>query len=131
VSRDEAVAELGRFQARFPDPAAYARFLSATELTDEEVEAVLTRMLRVARYLETRIGRGAVVGEEEIAGYARDHGLEARSAASREAIRAHISEARVEAAVRDLLAELRGRADVRVLEPDLARQLPAPPEEGR
>jgi hypothetical protein len=131
VSHDEAVAELSRFRTRFPDPAAYARFLLSTELSDEEVEAVLSRTLRVARYLETRIGRRAVVGDEEIAGYARDHGLEAGSPAKVEAIRARISEARVEAAVKDLIAELRGRADVRILEPELAREEPATREERR
>jgi hypothetical protein len=125
VSRDEAAAELRRFRSRFPDPAAYARFLSATELTDDEVETVLARMLRVSRYLETRVGRAPVVADEDVARYARDHSLPVQGRAGREAVRARIAEERVEAAVKDLLAELRGRADVRVLEPALARQAPA------
>lgn len=125
VSRNEAVAELDQFKARFPDPATYARFLLAGELTDDEVEAVLVRMLKVARYLETRVGRGSGVGDEDVASYAREHGLPSLSREGREAIRARIGEERVEAAVKDLLAELRARADVRILEPELAR--PAPP----
>jgi hypothetical protein len=130
VSRDEAAAELRRFQARFPAPAAYARFLAATELTDDEVEAVLARMLRVTRYLETRVGRAPVVGEEEVDRYARDRALPLQGRAGREAVRARIAAERVEAAVKDLLAELRARADVRVLEPALARQA-GPAEERR
>jgi hypothetical protein len=122
VSRDEAAAALHRFQARFPDPGAYARFLATNELSDDEVQAVLARMLRVERYLDRRVGRGAVVEESDVSAYARDHDLSAESRPSREAIRARMAQERVQAAVRDLLAELRGRAEVRVLEPALSRQ---------
>jgi hypothetical protein len=120
VDRDGAAAELRRFRARFPDASAYARFLATAELSEEEVAAVLLRTLRVDRYLETRIGRGAAVADDEVQAYVRDHELAATTRAAREAVRARIAQGRVDAQVRALLAELRSRADVRVLDPALA-----------
>jgi hypothetical protein len=129
VSHEQAVAELARFQARFPARADYDRFLALSELTDEEVAGVLARMVRVDRYLESRTGRGAFVADGEVADYVRLHGLSATSPSAREAVRAKVREERVEAAVRDLLAELRSRAEVRILDPELSR--PAAREVGR
>src|SRR5512140_617958 len=105
VSREQVAAELDRFRARFRDSGGYARFLASTELSDEEVSAVLSRMLRVDRYLDTRVGRG-MVADEDVLRYARDHGLSVESRGVREAVRTRLSEARVEAAVRELVAEL-------------------------
>jgi hypothetical protein len=129
VSRDQAAAELRRFQARFADMAAYARFLEAAEIGDEEISAALARTLRVGRYLDTRLGRGPAVPDDDVARYARDHGLSVESPAAREAVRARLGEARVEAAVRDLLSEIRGRSDIRILDPALRG--PAPAGEGK
>ncbi|HET6439159.1 MAG TPA: hypothetical protein VFG59_13915 [Anaeromyxobacter sp.] len=120
VSREEAASELRRFQGRFPDAATYARFLASSELTEEEVTAVLARILRVDRYLDRRIGRGGAVSDEEVQRYAKERGLKAESRAAQDAIRARVGEERVEAAVRAHLGELRGRADIRIIDPDLA-----------
>lgn len=119
VSRDQIDAELARFRARFPDEAAYARFLAVAELSDEEVSSVLARMLRVERYLDTRVGRGSSVSDEDVQRYARERGLSVASAAARDAVRGRLAEARIEVAVRELMAELRARADIRVLDPEL------------
>ncbi len=126
VSREQAAADLRRFQARFPDRAAYARFLSVNTLTDEEVSGVLVRMARVDRYLETRLGKGGAVDDAEVAAFARERGLPVESRAAREAVRTRVAELRLEAAVQELRAELRGRADVRILDPALA-----PPAAGK
>jgi hypothetical protein len=120
VSRDQAAAELGRFRARLGDEAAWARFLASTGLTEDEVAAVLARMLRVDRYLETRLGKGGAVEDAEVVAYARERKLSIESRAGREAVRARVAEQRLEAALQALLAELRSRADVRIIEPRLA-----------
>lgn len=119
VSREQAAAELRRFQARFPDRAAFSRFLVASALTEEEVSGVLARTLRVDRYLETRLGKGAAVEETDVAAFAQQRGLPLESRAAREAVRARLAELRMGTAVQELLAELRGRADVRILVPAL------------
>ncbi len=121
VTRDQVADELARFRGRFPDAAAYARFLAAAELGDEEVSTVLARMMRVDRYLETRVGRGGAVPDEEVRQYALERGLSVESRATREAVRARLGELRVDAAVRELVAGLRSRADVRVLDATLGQ----------
>jgi hypothetical protein len=126
ATRDQVAAELRRFQAHFPDRAAWTGFLESAGVTEEEIGGVLARMLRVDRYLETRIGRGGIVDDGEVSAYARERGLSLESRAAREAVRVRLEELRVHAAVQEHLSELRGRADVRVLVPALAPQGPRP-----
>ncbi len=116
LDRDAIRAELRRFQARFPSPAEYQRFLAASDLSEDELSATLARTLKVNRYLASRVGRSARVSDEEV-----DRALAARGvqpgAAAREAMRGRLSEERFQAHVAELLNELRGRADVRVVSP--------------
>lgn len=126
ATRDQVAAELRRFQAHFPDRGAWSRFLESAGVTEEEIGGVLARMLRVDRYLETRIGKGGIVDEAEVSAFARERGIPLESRAARDAIRARLAELRVQAAVREHLAELRGRADVRILVPALAPRGPRP-----
>jgi hypothetical protein len=121
LTREQAAAELRRFQARFPERGAWSRFLASTALTEEEVTAVLVRTRRAERYLESRIGRGGSVDDAEVEAFARAHGMAVESRAARDAVRARVAELRTETAVRELVAELRARADIRVLDPELAR----------
>jgi hypothetical protein len=125
VSREQAAGELRRFQARFPDRAAWSRFLASAALTEDEVTGVLSRMLRVDRYLETRVGKGGIVEDAEVASFAKERGLPVEGRGAREAVRARVAELRIETAVQELLAELRARADVRILVPALAPAAPA------
>jgi hypothetical protein len=115
IPREEVLAELARFHGRFAGPQEYERFLGGTELSEEELIVILTRTLRVQRYVESRAGRAARVDERDV-----DRWLEARGAAGasgpvRDAARAEIVEERTRTQVRELLEELRSRADVRIL----------------
>ncbi|HUL61097.1 MAG TPA: hypothetical protein VLU43_17585 [Anaeromyxobacteraceae bacterium] len=116
VDRDEVRAAVRQFQARFPDAAAYRRFLEASDLPEEELAATLARTLRVNHYLATRVGRAAHVSDQEVERYIRDQGREATPAV-REAVRSYLDEQKRQARVTELVAELRGRAEVRVLAP--------------
>jgi hypothetical protein len=115
VKRDEVLAELRRFQGRFETYAAYERFLEATELTEDELEATLVRMVRVQRYVQSRIGRAARVAEDEVDRWLRERGAPGAPPAAREAARAQLAEERATAQVLELLSELRARADIRVI----------------
>lgn len=121
VDRDALAAAVRRFRERFHEDG-YRRFLEATELTEEDVSAALARGLRVERYLETRIGRGRPVTEGEVEAAIRAQGIAAPTALERDAIRARLVQDRARAQARELLRELRGRADVRVLDPALRPQ---------
>ena len=117
VPRDDVVAEVRRFRARFPSEDGYRRFLAANALTDEELGVVLARSIRVQRYLESRVGRAVRVDDEEVDRYLRERGATLRAPAAREAVRAQLAEQHLAAHVKELLAELRSRAEIRVLDP--------------
>jgi hypothetical protein len=115
VDRDEIAAELRRFRARFASRSEYERFLSTLDLPEDDLAATLARGIRVSRYLESRVGRSSRVGDAEVDAYLRARGADAGSAAAREAVRGHLAEEKVTAQVKQLLADLRARADVRVV----------------
>lgn len=120
VAREEIQAAVRHFRERFPAEAAFRRFLEAADLSEEELAVALARDLKVQRYLESRVGRGARVSDEELARHLAGQGATLESPAAREAVRARLSAERAQAQVRQLVADLRARADVRVLVPALA-----------
>jgi hypothetical protein len=117
VEREAVAAALARFRAQLGTADDYARFLSAAELSEEELSSTLARMVRVERYVQSRVGRGTRVGEEELDRWLGQHGAAGASGPAREAARAQLEQERASAQVRELVAELRGRADVRILGP--------------
>jgi hypothetical protein len=120
VDRAEALEELRRFQARFAAPADYRAFLSRYDITEEELLVVLRRMLRVQRYLDSRVSGAARVREADVDRLLRERGVEARPGAAgdraRADARARLSRERTQREVEALLADLRGRATIRILE---------------
>lgn len=127
VARDELAGEQERFRGRFPDAAAYQRFLEAADLSEEEVAVTLARGLRVQRYLDSRVGRSARVGDDELARALAARGLAAEAPGAREAVRAKLRDDKAAAQVRQILADLRTRADVRILAADLRDEKVAAP----
>jgi len=120
LSRDELEAAVRRFRERFAEPAAFQRFLAAADLAEEELAVILARGLKVEHYLEGRVGRAARVGDEELARALASAGPSADAPGAREALRARLRDEKAAAQVRQILVDLRGRADVRVLAPELA-----------
>ena len=115
VDREALRAELRAFQGRFPSFAEYERFLERAELTEDELVATLARMLRVERYVQSRVGRSAKVADLEVDRWLGERGVPAAPGAVRDAARSELSERLAAKQVRDLLAELRSRADVRIV----------------
>jgi len=115
VERDALLAALRRFRGRFRSPAEYDRFLAEAEIAEEDLVVALERGLRVQRYLESRVSRWASVSEEEVDRYLEARGADRESEAARDAVRAHLVEQKVTSQVNQLLADLRARAEVRVL----------------
>lgn len=125
VPREEVLGALSRFRARFASEAEYARFLAASDLPEEELLVTLARTVRVERYLAGRVGRAARVDEAEVDRWLADRGAPAAPGPARDAARSELVEQRAGAHVRELVAELRAKADVRILE-----RLRAPGGEG-
>lgn len=115
VDRDAVGAALRRFRGQFPSPAAYARFLETSELTEEELSATLARMVRVERYVQSRVGRSARVGDDEVDRWLGERGAPVAPGVVRDAARSELAERLAAKQVRDLLAELRARADIRIV----------------
>lgn len=117
VGREEVERELRRFRGRFESPAAYARFLRANDLAEEELVFTLGRTLRVNRFVEGRVGQAVRVTEADIDAYLHDHGIANGPSVARDAVRGHLSEQRLAVEARKIVADLRGRATVRILVP--------------
>jgi len=117
VPREDVLAELRRFRGQFAAPGEYDRFLEASDLSEEELIVILARMVRVQRYVASRVGRAARAGDDEVDRWLRERGAATAPGPAREAARAQLADERTRAQVKDLVAELRARADVRILAP--------------
>jgi hypothetical protein len=115
VDRDALAAEVRRFRAHFATAAAYQRFLSQGELSEDELAVILARMIRVERYVQSRVGRSARVGDDEVDRWLAERGAPGAGAPARDAARTQLVEDRARAQVKELLSELRGRADIRIV----------------
>ena len=117
VDREAAVAELARFKAEFATPGAFKAFLFAIDATEEDLTTTLRRSLRVRRYLESRLGRLRPAPREVEAWYqahASEYGGRTLAEATDE-IAARLAASRADAETKALLADLRNRADIRIL----------------
>jgi hypothetical protein len=113
LDRSEVDALLARLRARFASLAEYDAFVRSIELTDEEIGAILTRELRVTRYLDNRLKLAAQLRESEVEDAAKGRKL---TAAEREQLRARLAQEKYQRLLQELLADLRRRATVRVLD---------------
>src|SRR5439155_25042498 len=110
----EIDALLARLRSRFASRADYDAFARAVELTDDEIGAILTRQLRVGRYLDNRLKLAAQLRESEVDDAARGKKL---TASERELLKARLAQEKYQRLLQELLADLRKRATVRVLDP--------------
>jgi hypothetical protein len=102
--------ELADFRARFPRLADYHDFLARWDLSEEEVAAVLRRMVRVKRYVDSRVSHAAQVSEAEVTAWLAEHASEPRD---RQVARTRLVAERVGVEVKALVREIRARAEVR------------------
>lgn len=117
VDRTAALAELARFKAEFRNPRDFKNFLFEIDATEEDLTATLRRSLRVRKYLESRLGRIRPTSAEVEAWYAAhasDYGGRPLSEVTEE-ITARLTSGRADGETKALLADLRGRADIRIL----------------
>ena len=114
VDAPEREAELARFRARFRGAEAYAAFLARADLSEEELGAILARMLRVRRYVESRVTHAGQASERELAAWLDEHAAELGTR-DRDVARTQLAERRVAEEVAALLRDVRSRAEVRLL----------------
>ena len=124
IDRADGLAELARFKAHFARLADYQAFLARCDLSEAELEAVLRRMLRVKRYVESRVSHAAQVPDAELTAWLDKHAAEPASR-DRETARSRLAEDRMKQEVIALVRDLRSRSDVRVLEDLEKRTVPS------
>jgi hypothetical protein len=107
----EVEGALARFRSRFPTAETYDRLLARIEMTSEEVALVLARDLRVSRYLDNRLKLAAQVRDAEL-----DEAMRATPGADRGRLRQQLGREKYERLLEGLLADLRRKADVRILD---------------
>jgi hypothetical protein len=69
ISKDAIEARLHDITARFPTPADYAAAVARTELTPDEVRALVKRQLQVEAYIQERFSPLIFVSQDEIEAY--------------------------------------------------------------
>jgi hypothetical protein len=121
LDRAEGDALVARLRARFATPQDYEAFIRSIELTEDEIGAVLGRELRVGRYLDNRLKLAAQLRDSELEEVT--HG-KTMSAAERSLLRERLSQDKYQRLLHELLASLRERTTVRILDP---LEAPAPP----
>ncbi|MDP9194964.1 MAG: hypothetical protein M3P06_24985 [Acidobacteriota bacterium] len=123
ISADIIEARLLEIQRRFPDEAAFQAAIARTELTLDEVRALVKRQLQVEAYIQERFAPLVFISTEEIDTYyrgtwsqqRRERGLSIPPLASvQDEIRTAVRGARLEQEIGKWTAQLRERADVDV-----------------
>lgn len=128
VDPAEERAALQAFEARFPSAEEYRAFLARWELTDRDVGRVLRRGIVVERYLASRARLAVSVPDAELRrAWQTRGGTPEGYSAMREALRAEAERKKREELVAALVADLRSRAQVRVVHDLVGRRAgPAP-----
>ena len=123
VSKDAIEARLQQIRSRFASPAEFDAAVQRSELTLDEVRALVKRELQVESYVQERFEQMIVVSTDEIESYykgtwsqqRRQRGLPIPPlAAVQDEIRTELKSARLQQEVDKWTAELRSRANVDV-----------------
>jgi hypothetical protein len=123
ISADVIEARLVEIQRRFPNEAAFQTAVARTELTLDEVRALVKRQLQVEAYIQERFAPLVFISSEEVDAYyrgtwtqqRRERGLSVPPLSSvQDEIRAAVRGARLEEEIGKWTAQLRERADVDV-----------------
>lgn len=114
LDRAEVESLVARVRVKFGKETDWEAFTRFIELTDEEIGVIVARELRVARYLDNRLKLAAQVRESELS--ASESGKKL-TAGERELLREKLAQEKYQRLLQDLLADLRKRATVRVLDP--------------
>ncbi|HLL54083.1 MAG TPA: hypothetical protein VK447_11075 [Myxococcaceae bacterium] len=119
VEEKDLEARLQAFEARFEGRQAFERFLARFELTRAMLGEVFRREIRMERILDNKVRLRAQVSEEELRRYYEAHAAELGPSfeAVRVKLRQTLTSERYTGLVADEVAQLRKKADVRLVAP--------------
>ena len=117
VSEKDKAAEVDKVKARFASDAAFADFLRALDLTEQELAAMLGERLLVEKFVEKKVGLFVRVTRSEAEAYFKEHAAEYPEQQFQDVqknIVAILTDRKVGQQLDQYVAELRGRADIRI-----------------
>jgi parvulin-like peptidyl-prolyl isomerase len=117
ISDEEIGAERDKLRKRFGSDNAYADFLAEQDMTEQELSRMLGERLLVERFVEKKVGLFARVSRDEAERYFEDHAAEYKDKHFQDyqkTITALLTDRKMESQLRQYVAELRGKADVRI-----------------
>lgn len=117
VTEQELSAETGKFRARFPSEKEYHDFLAGLDMTTQELNRMVGERLLVERFVEKKVGLFVRVSREEAEMYFNEHTTEFKGAHFQDVqkkILATLMERKLGQQLDQYLAELRGKADIRI-----------------
>jgi parvulin-like peptidyl-prolyl isomerase len=117
VSEQEINAEVEKLGKRFESDAAFMDFLRSLDLTEQELGRMLGEQLLVEKFAEKKVGLFVRVTREEAQSYFDGHASqfpEKRFQDVQKKIIAALTDQKVGQQLDKYVAELRGRADIRM-----------------
>ena len=117
LERTEVESAMLRFRRKVGPPDRYEAFLRQIDMTDDEVGQALARQIRYARYIDSKVKlQGGLRKGDADEACAKDLG-KVPTAGELEACTHRLQLDRYRKVTEDVIAELRKRTDVRVLDP--------------
>jgi len=117
ISDEEIGAERDKLKKRFGSDKAYADFLAEQDMTEQELSRMLGERLLVERFVEKKVGLFARVSTDEAQRYFEEHAAEYKGKPFQDyqkTITALLTDRKIESQLRQYLAELRSKADIRI-----------------
>jgi hypothetical protein len=117
VSEQELSAEVENVAKRFTSDKEFSDFLAGLDMTRQDLARMLGEQLLVERFVGKKVGLFVRVSREEAESYFNEHAAEFKDKRFQDVqkmILALLTEQRMGLQLTQYLAELRGRADIRI-----------------
>ena len=117
VSEQELSAEVENVVKRFASDKEFSDFLAGLDMTRQELARMLGEQLLAERFVEKKVGLFVRVTREEAESYFNEHAAEFKDKRFQDVqkmISALLTEQKMGLQLAQYLAELRGRADIRI-----------------
>jgi peptidyl-prolyl cis-trans isomerase SurA len=117
VSDQELAAGIGKLRERFSSDKEYNDFLARMDMTSQELSRLVEERLLVERFVEKKVGLFVRVSREEAETYFNEHTTDFKDKHFQDVqkkILAHLTERKLGQQLDQYLAELRGKADIRI-----------------
>jgi len=117
VSDQDLSAETGKLRERFASDKEYNEFLAGMDMTSREISRMVGERILVERFVGKKVGLFVRVSREEAETYFNEHTAEFKEKHFQDVqkkILAHLTERKLGQQLDQYLAELRGKADIRI-----------------